>query len=51
MLSKQQNYRVLAVLPGPSAPANMRAYMRKTVDAFRRYEKEDNRGFQVGGWW
>lgn len=48
MLSKLQNYKVLAVFPGPGAPANMRPYLRKTVIAFKKYEKEDSRGFLVG---
>lgn len=35
--SKGLNYRILAVIPGPTIPGNMRPYFMKTALAFRHY--------------
>ena len=47
MLSKAQNYKPLAVFPGPNAPTVLRAYLRKSVMAFKKYEKAGSKGFEV----
>lgn len=43
---KALNYRVLAVIPGPSIPKNLRPYLSDTVRAFRRFGV-DCEGFEV----
>jgi hypothetical protein len=50
MLSKRQNYKPLAVFPGPCAPTNMRPFLQKTVMAFEKYQDNNSVGFEVGGW-
>lgn len=47
MRSKGRNFKILAVMPGPSIQSNMRPYLRKTVMAFRRFGLEVEGGLQV----
>lgn len=46
--SKAINYQVLAVIPGPSIPKNMRPYLGPTARAFKRFGL-DTDGLEVRG--
>eukprot|EP00775_Hariotina_reticulata_P000935 gene935-1261_t len=46
MRNKSRTYKILAVIPGPSIPTNMRPYLRKTILAFKQLGLQGD-GLQV----
>jgi len=48
--SKAINYRILAVFPGPNIAKNLRAYLSRTVRAFREFGVRSD-GMEVGVAW